>query len=83
MSKTIEKKTFVKDDLFRFKFLNSGKLSPDGEKVVYGISHVDPEKEEEFVALWLMDLESGEKHQLTAGVNTDTNPAWSPKQSPI
>jgi dipeptidyl aminopeptidase/acylaminoacyl peptidase len=78
MNKKLEKQTIQKEDLFKFKFLNSGKLSPDGSQVVYGVSHVDPEKEEEYVTLWLQDLESGQTRQLTAGVKTDTSPDWSP-----
>lgn len=83
MSDISEKQSIQKKDLFKFKFINSGKLSPDGRRVVYGVSHADPEKEEEYVALWLLDVESGEKRQLTAGVKTDTSPDWSPDGTQI
>ena len=72
------KRTIQKEDLFKFKFLKGGRLSPDGKQVVYAVSQADAEKEEEFVALWLMDIESGKTRQLTAGVKADTSPDWSP-----
>ena len=70
-------------DLFRLKFLQSGVLSPDGTRVVYGVSHIaadkdDAKKEKEYITLWLLSLESGERRQLTSGLFADADPKWSP-----
>ncbi|MCL0059042.1 S9 family peptidase [Dehalococcoidia bacterium] len=65
-------------DLFRLKFLQDARLSPDSKTVAYVISHVDAEKEEEYAAIWLLSLEMCEARQLTAGLARDTNPQWSP-----
>jgi dipeptidyl aminopeptidase/acylaminoacyl peptidase len=78
MNEKIEKHPVQKEDLFKLKFLQGAKLSPDASHVVYVLSHVDVEKEEEYAALWLMDLSSGETRQLTAGTKTDSDPDWSP-----
>lgn len=66
------------DDLFRLEFLQGARLSPAGDMIVYAVSHVDPEKEEEYVALWLLSLETRDARQLTAGLARDTHPRWSP-----
>jgi len=67
-----------KEDLFRLKFLQAGALSPDGTRVVYGVSQVDAEKDEETVGLWLLSLATGEVRPLTNGLARDGAPAWSP-----
>jgi dipeptidyl aminopeptidase/acylaminoacyl peptidase len=64
-------------DLFRFKFLQSGVLSPDGKRAAYVVSHSDPEEEKDYSAIWLVDLNSGDSRQLTSGTAVDANPRWS------
>lgn len=65
-------------DLFRLKFVTSGQLSPDGRYAAYVVSHVDAEKETEYSAIWLMNLESGDARQFTSGTARDGDPQWSP-----
>lgn len=65
-------------DLFRFKFIQSGVLSPDGKSAAYVIAHVDPKDEKQYSAIWLLSLDSGESRQLTGGTAVDANPQWSP-----
>lgn len=74
----MDKRTIQKEDLFKLQFLQSGQLSPYGSQVVYGVSTIDAEKDDETVALWLMDVASGEKRQLTNSKGRDDNPQWSP-----
>lgn len=71
------------EDLFQLKFLQDGQLSPDGKTVAYTIANVDAEKEEEYAAIWLLSLETGESRQLTTGLALDTNPEWSPDSKQI
>jgi len=73
-----KKQTIEPADLFRLKFLQGGQLSPDGTQAAYTVSWVDSDKEEEFSAIWLVSLASGESRQLTAGLARDTDPGWSP-----
>ena len=70
-------------DLFRLNFLQGAQLSPDGKMIVYAVSHVDPDKEEEYVALWLLSQETGTSRQLTTGLARDWNPHWSPNGKQI
>jgi dipeptidyl aminopeptidase/acylaminoacyl peptidase len=78
MNKKKELRTIELADLFRLKFLEGARLSPDGKTVAYVVSHVDAEKEEERAAIWLLSLETGESRPLTAGLARDTSPQWSP-----
>src|SRR4051794_16263540 len=73
-----EKRTVEAADLFRLKFITGGQLSPDGERVAYSVSHVDPKEEKEYSAIWLLTLASGETRQFTSGTAKDSNPQWSP-----
>ena len=78
MTELKEKKPIEKEDLFRLKALQSARLSPDGKKAVYCVTHVDAEKLEEHGSLWLLDLDSDQARQLTAGITNDHSPEWSP-----
>ena len=70
--------TIEKKDLFRLKFISEAGLSPDGKQVVYGITAVDAEKDEESAHLWIVSSDGGEPHQLTAGKGRDSGASWSP-----
>ena len=67
-----EKRNFVKEDLFRLKFIQGAALSPDGKKVVYILNRYKTEKKDEKEeiqdqkSLWLADLESGTERQFTS-----------------
>ncbi|MEE9616263.1 MAG: S9 family peptidase [Anaerolineae bacterium] len=78
MEEKKELRTVKPEDLFQLKFLQDGQLSPDGKTIAYAVSHIDAEKEEEYAAIWLLSLETGESRQLTAGLARDANPQWSP-----
>jgi dipeptidyl aminopeptidase/acylaminoacyl peptidase len=78
MTEVQEKHPVKPEDLFKLKALQDAKLSPDGKSVVYCVGYTEGEKREQKAGLWLLDIESGESRRLTAGVKTDTSPAWSP-----
>jgi len=75
----LEKKrcTIKPDDLFKYKFIQDGQLSPDGKTVAYTVSHVDAQKDQEFVTIWLLSLETDQSCQFTTGLTCDTKPRWS------
>jgi dipeptidyl aminopeptidase/acylaminoacyl peptidase len=58
--------TMQPDDLFKLRFLQDAKLSPDGKTAAYSTSWVDSE-DKEHEAIWLHTLETGETRQLTSG----------------
>lgn len=75
-----ETRVMTIDDLFRFEWLQTGKLSPDGTQVAYTVSHIEGEKgeEKEYSTLYLLDIDSGKSRKMTSGKQKDTSPAWSP-----
>jgi len=87
MTEPVAPRTIQPDDLFRLRFLQEARLSPDGRAVVYGVSHVEKDQtnpgqaaaeDVEYMALWLLDVASGAERQLTAGTARDWSPRWSP-----
>ena len=85
MSEKQEARAINIEDLFKLKFLQGGRLSPDGKTIAYAISHVEEnkakvnrEEETEYVTVWLLSLETGDMRQLTAGLARDSDPQWSP-----
>lgn len=66
------------DDLFRFRFLQDARLSPDGKWVVYCISNVDQQRDAEYLSLHLLSTVTGESKPLSAPNSRDSHPYWSP-----
>jgi dipeptidyl aminopeptidase/acylaminoacyl peptidase len=71
-------RTMQPDDLFEMQFLNGGKLSPDGIKVIYYVNHVDTEADKELSTIYLFNIATGETRPMTNGKAKDANPRWSP-----
>lgn len=70
--------TIQPEDMFRFRFLQDARLSPDGKWVVYCISNVDQALDEEYLSLHLLSTETGETRALSAPKSRDSHPYWSP-----
>ncbi|MCK4305409.1 MAG: S9 family peptidase [Candidatus Eisenbacteria sp.] len=51
--------------------------SPDGQRVVYTLSQLDPEEQSTHTHIWLLDLRTGTTRQLTRGTSAHS-PAWTP-----
>jgi len=75
---TVPKRTIQPDDLYRFRFLQNAKLSPDYQSVAYCVSRVNVEIDDEFMDIFLLSLDSGDVHELTSGLAYDSHPEWSP-----
>ncbi len=72
-------------DLFKFEWLQTGKLSPDGKQVAYTVTHIEGKKgeEKEYSTLYLLNRTAGKSRKMTSGKNKDMSPAWSPDGSMI
>jgi dipeptidyl aminopeptidase/acylaminoacyl peptidase len=66
------------DDLFRLKLIQGAALAPDGSAMVYALSQIADDGEEERIALWLQPIAGGAARQLTAGRSRDFAPRFSP-----
>jgi dipeptidyl aminopeptidase/acylaminoacyl peptidase len=75
-------RTIQPEDLYELEFVQEARLSPDGKTVVYGITGVrrEGEKAEEYSAIWLLSLETGQRRQLTTGRGEDSGPRWLPEE---
>ena len=71
-------RTIQKEDLFELRFLNGGALSPDGERIAYCVNKIDADADKEHCTIYLLDIPSGERRQMTSGRATDRQPQWSP-----
>jgi dipeptidyl aminopeptidase/acylaminoacyl peptidase len=65
------------DDLARLAVPSQPAISPDGSTVVYALSTVDEEADEQRTALWWVPVSGGTPAPLTQG-GADSSPAWSP-----
>jgi dipeptidyl aminopeptidase/acylaminoacyl peptidase len=76
------------DDLFRFRFVVTADLSPDGSRVVFAQTRVAPgetdeDDEVEHSDLYLLDVESGTVRRLTFDDSTNSAPTISPDGSTV
>jgi len=71
------------DDVLRLRFLQDGRLSPDGKSVAHIVSQVEADGERESSSLWLHSLASGESKRMTWGQETVSCPRWSPDGTTI
>jgi dipeptidyl aminopeptidase/acylaminoacyl peptidase len=63
------------DDLFALRYIRDARLSPDGQRVAYGVSSTDQETES--FEIWIAELTGGEAVRLPHFGNA-TFPRWSP-----
>ena len=73
-----QRRALTAEDLYQLRFLNGGRLSPDGGAVVYPVFHFDDDGEKELSTICLLDLATGDDKALTAGHAKDHAPVWSP-----
>ena len=66
------------EDLHRIDLINSPRLSPDGQFVVYSQSRVERKTEKKFSNLWRVPTAAGAPQQFTFGDQNDGQPSWSP-----
>jgi dipeptidyl aminopeptidase/acylaminoacyl peptidase/tetratricopeptide (TPR) repeat protein len=65
-------------EVLSLKSPGSSIISPDARYVVYTVTETDWEKNEYKTQLWLANISTGEKFQLTYSDKSSSNPQWSP-----
>jgi len=75
---TREKHSISAEDLYRFHLITDGRISPDGQHVVFCLQRVDRKKQKTYSNLWVVPTERGRARQFTYGDQVDTQPRWSP-----
>ena len=66
------------DDVFRVRWPDCPRLSPDGRWLVYLVSSLDRERDVMVTHLWAQPLDGGPASRLTPDGASDTAPAWRP-----
>jgi len=68
----------VAEDLYRFRWIDHVRLSPDGERVAYQLSWADEESRQNRSRIVIRGLLESEPVDATAGPRRDHSPEWSP-----
>jgi dipeptidyl aminopeptidase/acylaminoacyl peptidase len=66
------------DDLYRFRWIDHVRLSPDGERVAYQLSSADAESRQNRSRIVVRRLLDQEPIDASAGSRRDHSPEWSP-----
>jgi dipeptidyl aminopeptidase/acylaminoacyl peptidase len=66
------------EDLYRFRFLSRPRISPDGRRVAFVETTVDPQRHAYRSCLWMVSTAGGEARRFTMGPANSHSPSWSP-----
>src|SRR5262249_25002344 len=66
------------DDLLTLKNAGGAQISPDGSMVAYTVGTSDFKQDAFVNQIWIVDVASGRKFQLTRNEKSSTSPRWSP-----
>ena len=71
----------VADDLYRFRWIDHVRLSPDGERVAYQVGWADATSRQNRTRIVVRRLLDAEPVEATGGAHRDHSPEWSPDGS--
>ncbi len=71
-----EKQKFTPELLNSLGRVSEPQVSPDGKKVLYGITYYDIEKNKGNRDLWVMDIDGQNNKQITNTPNSENNAVW-------
>jgi dipeptidyl aminopeptidase/acylaminoacyl peptidase len=74
------KRPMTIEDLFRVKMIGDPQPSPDGGRIAYVVTHMDPDEDTYRSQIWVLPTAGGEAIRFTGGKN-DSAPRWSPDGS--
>lgn len=66
------------DDMFKFLRISQTTLSPDGRYVAFVLTKVNYDENKSSSDIWLLDLDTGEKKNLTNTSYSENSPYWFP-----
>lgn len=80
LAATVTAQTWEPETHLKFKAVGTPRVSPDGKRVVYTVNEavMTADKSEFVTQIWMADLATKQKVQLTFGDKSSTNPKWSP-----
>ncbi len=69
--------------IYGFSLAGDPDISPDGKRIVYTLSKIDPETHKNKSNLWLCDIDGSNRRQLTQSGRNNGEPRWSPDGNSI
>lgn len=66
------------DDMFKIKRISQTTLSPDGQFVAFVLTTINYDENKGTSDIWIIDLKSGEKRNLTNTSFSENSPYWFP-----
>lgn len=66
------------DDMFKIKRISQTTLSPDGRYIAFILTTINYDENKGFNEIWIIDLKSGEKRNLTNTTYSENSPYWFP-----
>src|SRR5690349_1243595 len=66
------------EDLYQFKQVSRPRISPDGQRVAFGVTTIDARKQEYHSSIWIATTDGGETKRFTGGGSSAQSPSWSP-----
>jgi dipeptidyl aminopeptidase/acylaminoacyl peptidase len=66
------------DQSLSMKSVTGARISPDGRYVAYTVQQADWEENDFLQQIWISQLSTNERYQLTAGKKSSNGPQWSP-----
>ena len=66
------------DDLLNLRSIAGARISPDGRRVLYAVNAADWSADSYVAQLWMVDVATGERRQMTSHPKGASNPEWSP-----
>ena len=75
-SATMEKKEFTPEFLNQLGRVGGPQVSPDGKKVLYGVTYYDIKSNKGNCDLWVMDIDGKNVKQITNTPNSESNYVW-------
>ncbi len=71
------KKTLLPMDLYNFKSVGDAQVSPDGRKVLFGVSQAEEKTDGSVTNIWMADVTTKKQMRFTSS-GKDRSPRWSP-----
>lgn len=65
-------------DIYRFRDVGAGRISPDGQWIAYTITSVDSTKDKSDSDVWMVNWEGTRTLKMAGSPEGESNPRWSP-----
>jgi dipeptidyl aminopeptidase/acylaminoacyl peptidase len=74
----MKKRKITPEDILKFKFIRSVRLSPDERRVLFTVETAADDKKKYYTHLYMVNVDGTGLRQFTTGKVEDSNPAFSP-----